>query len=86
MLHLQNFLSVCVLLGSTFYLKVGEALANCPPPPRSTSDEVIKEYFVKLAVWLVVMVGIVVAMEFFLLLRRFLGIAYSYFSLGERWE
>ena len=49
-------------------------------------DEVIKEYFVKLAVWLVVVVGISVAIHFFVPLLCLLGFACLYFSLGERWR
>ena len=44
----------------------------------------IKEYFVKLAVWLVVVVGINVAMDFFVHALVFLGYVFI-FSLGERW-
>ena len=46
----------------------------------------MKEYIVKLAVWLVVVVGIGVVMELFDMLQCFLEFACLFFSSRERWR
>ena len=75
---------ICLSFSSSnFDLKVVVALIPLPLL-QSTTD---KEYIVKLAVWLVVVIGIAVAMEFFLpAFSCFLGFACLFFSLGERWK
>ena len=59
----------------------GKHLFGLPPP---LDLPLIKEYFVKLAVWLVVTVGIAAAVEF---VTAFVlsGICLSIFVLGEMW-
>ena len=64
-------------------LKVGGeegALTNAPPPPPPPpGPPQRKEYFVKLAVWLVVVVGITVAMDFLSCFSAFLGMLVYYY-------
>ena len=69
-----NFLTISVLSGICLSFLIltqrwGEhlpfALPYPPPPlPSPLDPSLIKEYFVKLAVWLVVVVGIAVAKDF----------------------
>ena len=61
-----NCLTISVLSEIFLSIKVVGALGHCTSLPLNLDPPLIKEYIVKLAVWLVVVIGINVAMHFFL--------------------
>ena len=87
---MYNFLTIYVHSGiclsfKNFFLSKGGSTCHChslPLPLPPLDPPLIKEYFIKLAVWLVVVVGITVAMDFFYYLALVLsGICLCVFFL-----